>query len=433
MAKWLNDDDWPGFERPLLYPKQRAAIYDPKRISCIEASTKAGKTAGCIIWLTEQATAGRPGWNYWWVGPTSDQASIAFNRMRHSLEPGTFIASLSHPQHITLQEGTTIWFKSGDKPNSLYGEDVYAAVVDEASRTKEDSWIALRSTLTYTRGPVRNIGNVHGRKNWFYRLCRLAERAQQMFPGGDPEIAYHKIIAHDAVEAGVLDAAEIEAARNQMPEVAWRELFLAEAADDGGNPFGIQHIAACIDQDGLSGNAPTAWGWDLGKHQDYTVGIAFDRVNHVCRFERWQGVPWDETLRRIVKMTAGCRGLVDSTGVGDPILDFLQRQTNNRLEGYHFTQTSKQRLMEGLAVAIQGHEIFYPDGVIKTELEQFEYEFTRIGVRYSAPEGFHDDCVCALALAVMCRTAVPQGIGPLITPTVLADIMRMPRRRIPGQ
>ena len=34
------------------------------------------------------------------------------------------------------------------------------------------------------------------------------------------------------------------------------------------------------------------------------------------------------------------------------------------------------------------------------ELEQFEYEYTRTGVRYSAPDGQHDDTVCALALAV---------------------------------
>jgi hypothetical protein len=32
-------------------------------------------------------------------------------------------------------------------------------------------------------------------------------------------------------------------------------------------------------------------------------------------------------------------------------------------------------------------------------LEQFEFEYTRTGVRYSAPAGLHDDCVCALALA----------------------------------
>ena len=89
---------------------------------------------------------------------------------------------------------------------------------------------------------------------------------------------------------------------------------------------------------------------------------------------------------------------VDSTGVGDPILEALQKKGPN-YEGYKFSSSSKQQLMEGLAVAIQRSEIKFPDGLIKAELEIFEYQYTRTGVRYSAPDGFHDDCVCALALA----------------------------------
>ncbi len=54
----------------------------------------------------------------------------------------------------------------------------------------------------------------------------------------------------------------------------------------------------------------------------------------------------------------------------------------------------------GLAVAIQERAITFPEGPIVNELESFEYEHTRLGVRYSAPEGLHDDCVMALALAV---------------------------------
>ena len=60
-------------------------------------------------------------------------------------------------------------------------------------------------------------------------------------------------------------------------------------------------------------------------------------------------------------------------------------------------------LMEGLAVAIQQNEIHYPDGVIVSELESFEFEYTRTGVRYTAPEGMHDDCVMGLALAVWAK------------------------------
>jgi hypothetical protein len=46
------------------------------------------------------------------------------------------------------------------------------------------------------------------------------------------------------------------------------------------------------------------------------------------------------------------------------------------------------------------------------ELEQFEYQYTRTGVRYAAAEGLHDDCVCALALAVRAAAACrPQRAG----------------------
>jgi phage terminase large subunit-like protein len=81
---------------------------------------------------------------------------------------------------VTLINGAVIWFKSGDKPDSLYGEDVYAAVIDEASRFKEEAYIAIRTTLTYTKGPIRIIGNVRGRKNWFFKMARRAERAQML-------------------------------------------------------------------------------------------------------------------------------------------------------------------------------------------------------------------------------------------------------------
>jgi hypothetical protein len=71
-----------------------------------------------------------------------------------------------------------------------------------------------------------------------------------------------------------------------------------------------------------------------------------------------------------------------------------------RVTGFHFTSQSKQTIMEGLAVAIQQKAIRFPDGVIRQELDNFEYQYHRTGVSYSAPDGFHDDAVCALALAV---------------------------------
>ncbi len=191
--------------------------------------------------------------------------------------------------------------------------------------------------------------------------------------------------------------------------MVFRELYEAVASDDGGNPFGEHHILSCVGT--LSATPPVAYGIDLAKSQDYLVIIGLDDSGHVCQFHRWRDIPWRDSIRRIHQIVGEeTPALVDSTGVGDPVLEELQADHGN-FRGYNFSQASKQRLMEGLAVSIQGHEITYPDGPIKNELMVFEYEQTRTGVRYSAPAGYNDDCVCALALAREQWTTVAPGAG----------------------
>jgi len=72
---------------------------------------------------------------------------------------------------------------------------------------------------------------------------------------------------------------------------------------------------------------------------------------------------------------------------------------------FKFTSSSKQMIMEGLVSAMHQRNVTFPDGVITSELQVFEYQYTAHGVRYSAPSGFHDDTVCALALAVYHKSA----------------------------
>lgn len=379
------------YRRPWIADYQRDGIFHEDRYGLIEASTKSGKTVGCMIWLTEQALQGRPGWNYWWVAPILDQSRIVYRRLKRAL-PRALYADNKSELTLTLPNGCVLWFKGADHPDSLYGEDVHAAVIDEATRCKEDAWHAVRTTLTATGGPIRIIGNVKGRKNWAYHLARKAE-------AGEPGMHYAKITAFDAVQAGLIPASEVDDAQRQLPASVFRELYLAEPSDDGGNPFGLAAIAKCVRE--LADSEPVAWGWDLAKSVDYTVGIALDVEGRTCRLERFQR-PWEDTLRTIRAVTGAVPALVDSTGVGDPIVERLQKDQADQpsaFRGFKFSSVSKQQLMEGLAVAIQQQAISYPDGPIKQELDAFEYVYTRLGVKYSAPEGLHDDCVVALALA----------------------------------
>lgn len=400
-----------GWERPPLYAEQFDAVFCPHRFAITEASTKSGKTVACIAWILEQALLhGGPGRNYWWVAPVYPQAKIAYRRIKVGLgwelteeektDEWVNAAYTTNESELTLTlpNQSVIWFKSGEKPDNLYGENVFAAVLDEFTRMREEVWYAIRSTLTATRGPVRMIGNVKGRKNWGYTLARKAE---QESPGFE-DWHYSRITAQDAVDAGYLDQAEIDAARAELPEAVFRELYEANASDDEGNPFGLKHIERCIIPDLAAGPA-VACGWDIARSVDWTVGIGLNVAGQMTWYERWQKsnfgevAYWERTQKRIAARTDAA-GYMDSTGVGDPVYEAVQL-LGAPLEPYHFSSKSKQVLMEGLAVSIQQQEIGITEDVAE-ELYIFEYEYTRTGVRYSAPPGMHDDKVMALGLAV---------------------------------
>jgi phage FluMu gp28-like protein len=399
-----EDDDTPRFTRHPLYPRQAAIVDDPARFTITEATTKAGKTMSHIEWLLDEAQELGRG-NHWWVATVSGTAAIAYrrtvDRLRGFIDSGGKKIRVGEPipyrKHDTEKWidvfGARIWFKSAEKPDNLYGEDVYRAVGDEITRWREEAWHALYTTLSATNGRAKLIGNVKGRKNFAYKLARKAE-------SGEEDWGHHLLTAEDAIAGGVLKQSVVQQAKRDLPEAVFRELYMADAADDEGNPFGIQHIRECITP--LSDGAPVAWGWDLAKSYDWTVGIALDAAGRACRFVRFQK-PWRDTKSEIIQLTGNrIDALVDSTGVGDPVLEDLQSDGRKNFEGYKFSSPSKQQLMEGLQIAIQQREIGYPEGAIVSELEAFEYQYTRTGVRYSAPEGMHDDCVCALALAREC-------------------------------
>lgn len=383
---------------PNLVDYQTEMIDCPERYAVIEASTKSGKTTSMIVWLFEEALKAKRNQSVFWIAPVFLQARIAFDRMQDYISDKKFFTVNEARLSITLAHGAIISFKGSDNPDTLYGDDCYAAVIDEASRVKEDSWHAIRTTLTKTGGKCKLIGNVKGRHNFFYLLAQKAKK-------GEADFYYKKITAYDAVKAGILSLAEVEDSKALLPDNVFKRDYLAEPSDDGGNPFGLQFIQQCAYP--MSSAEPVCFGIDLAKSIDFTVIIGLDKNGCVCYFDRAQ-CPYEETIRKINNLKqAPC--MIDSTGVGAAVVEKVQ-MTRHTVTGFHFSQTSKQEIMGGLAVGIQQRKLSFPDysttklhygdpGNIKIELESFEYEYTQTGVRYSAPSGLHDDCVCALALA----------------------------------
>lgn len=386
--------------RPVLHTAQQQVVDESKRFNVLQCGRRFGKTTLGVDLEIDKALDGLP---TGWFAPTY---KILDDAWRESVAATRDIAQKVDKQErrIELITGGVIEFWSLDTADPGRSRKYARIVIDEAGivRDLQAAWNeAIRPTLTDYRGDAWFLGTPKGR-NYFHQLFVKGQE-----PKGD-----WKSWRFATTDNPHMSAEEIESARADLPDAAFRQEYLGEPADDGGNPFGEASIRACAGE--MSSGAPVVWGWDLAKSVDYTVGVALDKDGNVCRLERWQK-PWPETINDIVRLTGKTTALVDSTGAGDPVLATLQRATPLTFEGFVFSQPSKQRLMEGLAVHIQQQKGMIPkDSVLQRELETFEYEYTRTGVRYTAPSGLHDDCVMAFALAVFqhANLRVPRDFNP---------------------
>lgn len=382
------------YVRPFLYPKQIELFYAPERFVFCEASTKSGKTHSCIVWLVEMALLhGAPGRNYWWVAPIRSQAKIAYNRIWNASDK-RFVKKNESELFIEFPNGARIYFKSGDNPDALYGEDVYAAVGDEVSRMRYDSYIALRTTLTATGGPLRLIANVVGKNNWFYIECRAVERGRE-------NCKFGKITAQDAVDAGVLDGKEIKLARQMLPEKEFTQLYLAEAIDDENAfiPSDAVH-AAIARHKTIQGRGALILGADPSQGKRDSAAFVLRRGSEVIHVEEHRAM--DETgfkghLIRLIQAYKPNKVFVDGTGFGTTIVKDM-----------HETHTAFQQLIKPINFASGS---LYPDEYCNKRAEMWG-EMRKWLLDENDPVSLPDDA--GLAVELTCINKAPHSSGRLL-------------------
>lgn len=288
---------------------------------------------------------------------------------------------------IEFITGGSVQFFTGERLDALRGRKFHLVIIDEASfiPNLEDGWNnSIRPTLTDYKGQAIFLSTPRG-KNFFYSL---------FLRGGSQDWESFKFTTYDNP---YIDPNEIDDAKRQLPPVVFEQEYLANPMENAANPFGTHFINQCVKD--LSDKPPIFFGIDLAKSVDYTVIIGLDEDGNTSYFQRYQK-DWTQTKAHILTLPHDATICIDSTGVGDSIVEDLQTDFA-AMYGIKFTSQSKQQMMVRLVNIIQQNGIGFPNGLIKEELEIIEYQYTSTGVRYGAPSGFHDDCVMALALAVM--------------------------------
>ena len=364
-------------ELPQPHTNQQRILDSQSRFRVVMCGRRFGKSELSQIEIITNALVGK---NVAYITPTYQLARVFFEKLIKAVPFESNKSELS----IKFPNDGSVEFFTGERLDNLRGRKFHLVVIDEASfiPNLEEGWLnSIRPTLTDYKGRALFLSTPKG-KNFFYSLY---------LKNGEPDWEAFKFTTYDNPH---IDKTEIDDARTQIPEVVFEQEYMANPSENAANPFGSAFIKQCTFE--LSHEPPIAFGVDLAKSVDFTAIIGLDRNGSVCHFERFQK-DWRQT-KQVINSLPKVPILMDSTGVGDPIFEDLQRDGVN-VQGYKFSSTSKQQLMEGLASAIHQRKITFPDGHITQELEIFEYQYTSFGVKYSAPPGFHDDCVMALGLA----------------------------------
>ena len=301
----------------------------------------------------------------------------------------------SIPRYASIRGGySKCHFLTADKPDPIRGYGFTGIVIDDAPFIKKTTWeYVIRPTLAQTMGWAALVGTPKGR-NWFH------EEDQKSKTQAD-----HESFHFPSNENPYFPQSEWELLQNEMPADVFRQEYMAEFLEDSAGVFkGLTHCLNITGEFCKCGGHKII-GVDLAKHVDYTVLIAIcPRCGCCSAFERFNRIDWPLQKARIADFAKKNKGriIIDATGVGDPIYDDL-RGAGIIIDPFKFTEQSKRQIVQGLMVAIEQRMVSWPAewNILTEELERYEYQIGPTGkMSYNAPDGFHDDCVMALALAV---------------------------------
>lgn len=388
-----------GYFRP--HPGGQKLILDSEaRFRTLAAGRRWGKTKVASHEIVRRAK--KPNQMIWWVANTYKNVSRGYREVVNQL-PASWLAKpapayTSTTKILQLKNGTMIEFYSGGSPDALAGEGVDFVVVDEAALIPDNVWQQLiRPTLMDTGGDAFIISTPRGH-NWFWKMWKL---------GQEGKLGYESW-RFAQTDNPYVPAKETADAKDELPEIIFRQEIMAEFLAAGASIFGLglEREGSIVDEI-VEPRGNVFVGIDLAKKQDFTV-ITADREEDgmPCYFERFQDLDWPTQQNRIAYAIQELEdrpgvdsviAMIDSTGLGDVVYDNLTAMGVD-VTPVQFTSQSKEQMARLLAADME-HGRARILGDMREEFSSYEFTLTSSGrYQFEAAAG-HDDMVAAKMLA----------------------------------
>ena len=385
-----------------LHPGQQAvveAIKGPAQYVTVLSPRQCGKsTIGnqvLLYWAINNKNA-----RVFATAPTYAQCQKPFDEIYDGIYKSGILKSANKSElKLTFHNGSTITFKSIERPDNIRGFVATHLYCDEAAYYPDTVWPQILRPITMVNKAPCLFVSTPRSNNWFKNMYDM---------GLSDEHPQYASVRMKYEQNPFVDLNEIQEAKRTLPEHIFKAEYEGSFVDSGSTVF--TNIEQCTFDRYPSRQGRVYLSVDLGRQNDWTVATAIDDAGNVLEIYRDNQKEWDTMIQNIVDMARkwDAQVLVEANSIGDVVLGQIKKQWP-KTEGFNTTSQSKQQIIEALIVAFNRGDIGIPSkelfGPLQFELEIFEYKYSTQSrsVQYQAPSSFHDDCVMSLAIGWYAR------------------------------
>ena len=201
----------------LLKEKQQSIFYAPERFKVAGCGRRFGKSFLATYILINKALDVKG--NYFFVAPTFAQARQILWEILKDKTRDRFAKVINESRlEVTLLNGSRIFLKGSDRPDTMRGVSLSGVVMDEFATMREPETVwqqVLRPALSDQQGWALFISSPMGR-NYFYDLYNQAKTNEDWASW-----------QFTTIDGGYVPEKEIQSAMNDLDERTFRQEYLA--------------------------------------------------------------------------------------------------------------------------------------------------------------------------------------------------------------
>lgn len=306
---------------------------------------------------------------------------------------------------IRFINNSFINFYTARSADSFVNESFDAIICDEMALWPMNTWeIQIEPTLLAKKNAIAVLASTPRGKNDFFKLCMQGKDEDNFM------VKWYSMTYHDNHS---IDLRQIEKARKESSEFAFKQEYLGQFVFGSSNVFGdfmrnqtIKEWPNIIQDEKYFHGIDWSGGGDIG---DSTILCIMNTKGEVIYLYQTKSDRMPEQCRELADIIHryNSTGYSEYNGLGRMATEAMQDHKTNTYK-FNTSNESKQKSMTFLIGDLNELKVFLPTAdlcpKLDNEMSTFEVKRSHLGkLQYSHMKGGHDDTVDALWLANRAR------------------------------